>query len=142
MFDAAAIAVTVKRAAEGDQVAFARLVAEHHAAMTRVAYVIVGDATVASDAVQAAWAIAWQRIGGLRDPDQVRAWLIAIAANEARGSLRRGRRQPVVVDISGRACHRRPRGARALRGAPDQVSVRSSISQAWSSACHAIRRAA
>jgi RNA polymerase sigma-70 factor, ECF subfamily len=99
VLDAATLAVTVKRAAEGDQVAFARLVAEHHAAMARVAYVIAGDATVASDAVQAAWATAWQRIGGLREPSQVRAWLVAIAANEARQALRRGRRQP-VVDLS------------------------------------------
>jgi len=99
VLDASTLAVTVKRAAEGDPVAFARLVAEHHAAMTRVAYVIVGDPAAASDAVQSAWSIAWQRIEGLRDPSQVRAWLVAIAANEARGALRRGRRQP-VVDLS------------------------------------------
>src|SRR6187455_3417758 len=91
--------MTVRRAAEGDPVAFARLVAEHHAAMARVAYVIVGDQAAASDAVQSAWSIAWQRIGSLRDPSQVRAWLIAISANEARQSLRRGRRKP-VVDLS------------------------------------------
>jgi RNA polymerase sigma-70 factor (ECF subfamily) len=99
VLDATTLAVTVRRAAEGDPVAFGRLVAEHHAAMTRVAFVIVGDSAAASDAVQSAWSIAWQRIGSLRDPSQVRAWLIAIAANEARGSLRRGRRQP-VVDLS------------------------------------------
>lgn len=99
VLDAATLAVTVKRAADGDHVAFARLVAEHHAAMTRVAYVIVGNPSAASDAVQSAWSIAWQRIASLRDPSQVRAWLIAIAANEARQSLRRGRRRP-VVDMS------------------------------------------
>ena len=99
MLDATTLAATVKRAAEGDHAAFARLVAEHHAAMTRVAYVIVGDSAAAADAVQSAWSIAWQRIGGLRDPSQVRAWLVAIAANEARQSLRRGRRRP-VVDLS------------------------------------------
>jgi len=101
VLDATTLAATVKRAAEGDHAAFARLVAEHHAAMTRVAYVIVGDSAAAADAVQSAWSIAWQRIGGLRDPSQVRAWLVAIAANEARQSLRRGRRRP-VVDLSAR----------------------------------------
>ena len=35
----------------------------------------------------------------MRDPEQVRAWLIAIAANEARQAMRRQRRRP-VVDIS------------------------------------------
>ncbi len=98
--DATTLEVTVRRAAAGDEAAFARLVAEHHGSMTRVAFVIVGDPAMAADAVQAAWAIAWQRLGGLRDPAQVRAWLVAIAANEARQSLRRGRRRP-VIDLSG-----------------------------------------
>jgi hypothetical protein len=35
---------TVRAAATGDEAAFARLVAEHHPAMARVAYVICGDA--------------------------------------------------------------------------------------------------
>ena len=94
--DATTLETTVRRAAEGDESAFARLVAEHHASMTRVAFVIVGDAAAASDAVQSAWSIAWQRLGGLREPAQVRAWLVAIAANEARQAVRRRRRRHVV----------------------------------------------
>ena len=97
--NATALETTVRRAAEGDEAAFAQLVAEHHASMARVAYVICGEPAAASDAVQAAWAIAWRRIGGLREPTQVRAWLVAIAANEARQAIRRDRRHP-VVDIS------------------------------------------
>jgi RNA polymerase sigma-70 factor (ECF subfamily) len=97
--DAMTQETTVRRAAEGDELAFARLVATHHASMARVAYVIVGDATMASDAVQAAWEIAWRKLRDLRDPARVRAWLVAISANEARAALRRGRRRP-VVDIS------------------------------------------
>jgi RNA polymerase sigma-70 factor (ECF subfamily) len=92
---------TVRSAVQGDEVAFARLVAEHHAAMARVAYVICGDADVTRDAVQSAWAIAWRRMGSLRDPAQVRPWLIRIAANEAKQALRRRRREH-VVDISSR----------------------------------------
>jgi len=45
---------------------------------------VCGDAETTSDAVQAAWAAAWRRLGSLRDPTQVRAWLVAIAANEVR----------------------------------------------------------
>jgi len=97
--DANAIESTVRSAATGDEVAFARLVAAHHASMSRVAFVICGDAETTQDAVQSAWAIAWRRIGMLRDPSQVRAWLIAIAANEARQAVRRGRRV-ALVDIS------------------------------------------
>ena len=43
---------TVQRAAAGNEAAFAALVAEHHAAMARVAYVILGDRDAAQDAVQ------------------------------------------------------------------------------------------
>ncbi len=97
--EAVRIEATVRSAATGDEIAFARLVAEHHASMARVAYVICGDADVTRDAVQSAWAIAWRRMGSLRDPAQVRAWLVAIAANEARQAVRR-RRRDRVVDIS------------------------------------------
>ena len=48
----------VERAAAGDEIAFARLIAEHNAAMARVAYVIVGDREATLDAVQSAWTIA------------------------------------------------------------------------------------
>ena len=91
----------VRRAAGGDEVAFARLVAQHHATMTRVAYAIAGDAEVAADAVQSAWSIAWRRLGSVRDPEQVGSWLIAIAANESRGLMRRQRRR-TVVELSAR----------------------------------------
>jgi len=97
--DGAALEATVRSAATGDEAAFARLVADHHASMIRVAYVISGDADTSLDAVQSAWAIAWRRMRSLRDPSQVRAWLVAIAANEARQAVRRRRRER-VVDIS------------------------------------------
>lgn len=97
--DTAAIEATVRSAATGDEIAFARLVAEHHASMARVAFVICGDSEVTRDVVQVAWAIAWRRMRSLRDPAQVRAWLVAIAANEARQTIRRRRREK-VVDIS------------------------------------------
>jgi RNA polymerase sigma-70 factor (ECF subfamily) len=91
-----AVESIVRLAAGGDQAAFAELVAEHHAAMARVAYVIVGDVEAARDAVQSAWSIAWRRLSSLRQPEQVRSWLVAIAANEARQHLRRQRRVTVV----------------------------------------------
>jgi RNA polymerase sigma-70 factor (ECF subfamily) len=97
--DASPNASTFRQAAAGDQAAFARLVAEHHASMARVAYAIVGSADGAAEATQSAWSIAWRRLASLRDEASLRPWLVAIAANEARQALRRqsGR---VVVDIS------------------------------------------
>jgi RNA polymerase sigma-70 factor (ECF subfamily) len=96
--DAAASSI-VAQAAAGDQVAFARLVAEHHPSMVRVAYAVTGDRDTAADAVQTAWSVAWRRLGSLRDPNAVRAWLVAIAANEARQVLRRQRTR-MIVDLS------------------------------------------
>jgi RNA polymerase sigma-70 factor, ECF subfamily len=96
MTDVGASPATVRQAAAGDEVAFARLVAEHHASMARVAFAITGDAETAADAVQVAWATAWRRLGSLRDPLTIRAWLVAIAANEARQVLRRQRRRTLV----------------------------------------------
>jgi RNA polymerase sigma-70 factor (ECF subfamily) len=97
--DVVGVDAIVRSAATGDEIAFARLVATHHTSMARVAYVICGDDDTTRDAVQSAWAIAWRRMSSLRDPGQVRAWLVAIAANEARQAIRRQRRVK-VVDIS------------------------------------------
>jgi RNA polymerase sigma-70 factor, ECF subfamily len=92
-------ASTFDRAAGGDEVAFARLVAEHQPAMARVAFVICGDPDVTRDATQNAWTIAWRRLATVREPERLRSWLVAIAANEARQAVRRRRRRP-VTDLS------------------------------------------
>ena len=97
--DAGAIESVVARATAGDETAFARLVTEHHPSMARVAYAITGDTESAADAVQIAWTTAWRRLRTLRDTSTVRAWLVAIAANEARQIVRRQRRR-TIVDLS------------------------------------------
>jgi RNA polymerase sigma-70 factor (ECF subfamily) len=100
--EAVPLETTVQRAADGDASAFARLVSTHHASMARVAYVICGDPDLTQDVLQAAWTIAWRRLRELRQPEQVRAWLVAVAANEARQQVRR-RRTIRIVDVSGAA---------------------------------------
>jgi RNA polymerase sigma-70 factor (ECF subfamily) len=87
---------TVASAAAGDVDSLAAIVTRHHRDMARVCAVITGDPDLAEEAVQAAWPIAWRRLGTLRDPDRLRAWLVSIAANEARQLLRRERRRRVV----------------------------------------------
>ena len=99
MQDVTAADATVQLAATGDEAAFARLVTQHHASMARVAFVICGDPELTRDAVQAAWTVAWRRLRDVKDPAKVRAWLVAVAANEARQAIRRQRRM-VVVDLS------------------------------------------
>ena len=87
---------TVASAAAGDADALARIVGAHHDDMARLAFVICGDQDLAQDAVQAAWPIAWRKLGSLRDPEALRPWLMSVAANEARQLVRRQRRHPVV----------------------------------------------
>lgn len=96
--DRGASASLVERAAAGDEAAFARIVAAHHDAMARVAFIITGDLDMADEAVAAAWALAWRRLRSLREPDKLRSWLVSIAANEARG-LARARRRHHVVEL-------------------------------------------
>jgi RNA polymerase sigma factor (sigma-70 family) len=91
-----AIATTVRLAAAGDEVAFARIVATHRAEMVRVAYVVCGDWDLAQDATQAALWIAWRKLPSVRDPVRLRPWLLSVVANEARAILRHQRRHPVV----------------------------------------------
>lgn len=112
VIDPDALASVVARAADGDEIAFARLVAAHHDDMARVAYVICGDPDLAQEAVQLAWPKAWRKVGTLRDPGLVRPWLVSVAANEARQLARtRGRRQvrevPVDDDSHGSLVARR-----------------------------------
>jgi RNA polymerase sigma-70 factor, ECF subfamily len=82
----------VELAADGDELAFTRLVRQHNPDMVRVAYVITGDAPLAQDAVQSAWVRAWGRLRSVREPGQIRRWLMTIAVNEARQIVRDRRR--------------------------------------------------
>ena len=99
--DAATGTTLVEQAASGDDVAFARLIAEHHEPMVRAAYVVVGDVDLAREAAQNAWAVAWKRLASLRQPERIRSWLVAISANEARQLVRRAKRRQ-IVEISDR----------------------------------------
>jgi RNA polymerase sigma factor (sigma-70 family) len=94
--DRAAIATTVERAIAGDELAFARIVAAYHLDLVRVAFVICGDEGLAEDAAQAGWWIAWRKLPSLRDPDRLKPWLVAVAANEARKLVAREHRHGIV----------------------------------------------
>ncbi len=92
----ATMAAALDAAAAGDEVAFARIVADHRAEMVRVAYVVCSDWDTAQDAAEAALWIAWRKLPSLREPDRLRPWLMAIAANEARAIARKVRRHQVT----------------------------------------------
>lgn len=88
----------LQQAVAGDEAAFARIVTAFHRDMIRVAYGICGDPDLALDAVQAAWLIAWRKLRTVREPEHLRSWLVAVAANEARHLVRR-RHPGRVVEI-------------------------------------------
>lgn len=94
--DTTTLMATVERAAQGDELAFARLVAVYQQDLVRVAYVVTGDLALAEDAAEAAWCIAWKKLGSVRDAASVRGWLVAVAANEARKLAGRRSRHAVI----------------------------------------------
>jgi RNA polymerase sigma factor (sigma-70 family) len=86
----------IASAAAGDDVAFARLVADHHAVLVRICHMVARDRTIAEEAAQATWSIAWRKLDTVRQPDRLRPWLIAIAVNETRKLLKKRSRQTRV----------------------------------------------
>jgi RNA polymerase sigma factor (sigma-70 family) len=86
----------VASAAKGDEVAFARIVAAYNGEMHRVCVVVARDRAIAEEAVQAAWLIAWNKLGKVREPERVRPWLVSIAVNEVKQLLRKQRRRSQV----------------------------------------------
>ncbi|HUP83450.1 MAG TPA: sigma-70 family RNA polymerase sigma factor [Candidatus Limnocylindria bacterium] len=83
------------RAQSGEREAFTELVQRHHDELVRISFAITGDLDAARDAAQLAWIKAWQKLGSVREPERLRTWLIAIAANEARQQIRSSKRRRV-----------------------------------------------
>lgn len=81
--DAEAVAET-DAAAEAAAAAFAETIGLFHDDMARVAFVVSGDAELAAAAAQGAWPEAWKDIATPRNPERLRAWLMGLAAKEAK----------------------------------------------------------
>ncbi len=79
----------VASAVAGDEVAFGRIVAAYDDEMYRVCVAVCRDRAIAADAVQCAWAIAWRKLGSVRQPERLRPWLVAVAVNEGKKQLRK-----------------------------------------------------
>lgn len=109
---------SVAAAAEGDEIAFGRIVAAYHDDLCRVCTYITGDESIAEDAVQSAWSTAWRKLGSLREPERLRPWLMRVAVNEAKRQLeKRNRRSRTEVHID----------ATRLPGGPDPATGVSSL---------------
>ncbi|MEU9990910.1 sigma-70 family RNA polymerase sigma factor [Streptomyces sp. NPDC048045] len=83
-----------RRAQSGETGALGLLLARHQASMRAVAMSLLGYGPDAEDAVQDAALTALRRIGDVRDPEAVGAWLKAVVRNAARMRLRATREKP------------------------------------------------
>ncbi|MFI6254025.1 RNA polymerase sigma factor [Streptomyces sp. NPDC051016] len=83
-----------RRAQAGETAALGLLLARHQAPMRAVALSLLGYGPDAEDAVQDAALTALRRIGDVRDPAAVGAWLRAIVRNSSRMRLRADRDTP------------------------------------------------
>jgi len=89
----------VRRARDGDEAAFSALVREHGEAVYRTALAMVADPDVAQDVAQETFLKAYRALQGFRGDAAFRTWLLTIAANAARGTLRRrNRRRETDID--------------------------------------------
>jgi RNA polymerase sigma-70 factor (ECF subfamily) len=78
------------------------LVTRHHASAFRVALGILRDEDGAADVAQDAFLKAFRGLGNFRGDASFKTWLLTIAANEARGVLRKkGRRKELALESAG-----------------------------------------
>jgi len=73
------------------------LVSRHHGSVFRTALGILHDEDGASDVAQEAFLKAFRGLRGFRGDASFKTWLLTIAANEARGVLRKARRRREVA---------------------------------------------
>lgn len=86
----------IASAAAGNEIAFQRIIAEHHDDMRRVCSYVTREEAIAEEAAYSAWAIAWEKIGSVRQPDSLRPWLISVSVNEAKRLLRKRKRRAEI----------------------------------------------
>jgi RNA polymerase sigma factor (sigma-70 family) len=90
--DAALVAAFLER---GDRSAFAAIYDRYADSLYDTAVVLLRDRDEAADAMQDVFVTAAQRLGQLRDPSRLRAWLFAVLRNDVyRRSARRQRQRP------------------------------------------------
>lgn len=83
----------IRKAAQGDRLAFRELVLEHSHAMFRLAWRLTSDETAAEDIVQEAFIKAWRKIGNFRMESSFKSWLHRITVNTAMDYLRKQSRR-------------------------------------------------
>ena len=86
--------VLVARSRAGHRPAFAQIVSRYQALVCSVAYSATGHVGRSEDVAQETFLTDWRRIGELREPERLRAWLCGIARNLAHNGSRRDAHEP------------------------------------------------
>jgi RNA polymerase sigma-70 factor, ECF subfamily len=82
----------------GDQQAFVRLAARHHATMLRLARTYVSSTAVAEEVVQDTWLAVLRGLDGFAGRSSFQTWLLSILVNRARSTGVREHRSMAVGD--------------------------------------------
>jgi len=123
----------VRRAAAGDQAAWAPLVERYQSLVWSIArsYRLSGDD--ASDVVQTTWLRLVEHLDRIRDPDAVGSWLATTTRNECLAHIRRRGRQGVSLDAV-------PEVADAGPGPGEGVLTRERDAELWAALHHISER--
>ena len=117
----------VAQAAQGDKVAFERLVETRLERSFRTACAILGNEADAHDATQDAFVSAWVKLPHLRDVAKFDAWLNRVLMNRCRDVLRRRHRSREIVlegvDLPGASQTDASLASHALNAAFERLSV-------------------
>ena len=81
---------------QGNRNAFQEIVERHQAMVCALAYSICGDLGRSEELAQDTFIIAWQKLAGLKNPADLKAWLCGIVRNLSYNSLRQQRRIPTT----------------------------------------------
>lgn len=98
--DDTADAALAARAADGDDVAFERIMRRHNRMLFRTARSILKSDAEAEDALQEAYLCAWRALGSFRAEARLSTWLARIVINEALGRRRRRGAQVLAFDAT------------------------------------------
>jgi hypothetical protein len=81
----AAAAAAAAAAHEAEVAAFAEVLGRFHDDMARVGFVVSGDVELAGDAARGAWPEAWKDRATPRSQENLRPWLLGLAARRPSG---------------------------------------------------------